>query len=158
MNIENIKETKIAFFRRTGAYGAGNAEVMEKIKALAAARGLLSKAVILGIARDNPEATPPEVCRYDACLVTEKNFPENGEILYGTLPGGKYAVFTVRHTAGAVAAAWETVFSDCAAAGLTPDFSRPVAERYSAEMLRAGNCELCVPVKPADGAARLTVS
>jgi len=55
-----------------------------------------SKSVIFGIVHDNPQTTPPENCRYDACiLLADKHFPAGSNIQYGEIAGGKYMVFTV---------------------------------------------------------------
>lgn len=147
IKIETTNDTKILCARRTGAYGAGNAAVMSHIKEYAAANGLMNeKTIILGIARDNPQTTPPELCRYDACIVSDSE-PTAADIFTDVLPSGKYAVFTVEHTASAVAAAWAEIFPELARAGLVPDGEKPIIERYAAEIMAGGNCEICVPIK-----------
>ena len=148
MNIETIPSCSIAYIRRTGPYGSGNRETMEKIKKWAReSRYLHDRSVFLGIPRDNPGTTKPEECRYDTCLVLPENTePVEGEILKGTLPGGKYAVFRLEHTAEALAGSWRDVFSELESHSCQPDESRAVMERYRSELVAIHQCEICIPI------------
>lgn len=74
---------------------------MEALKEWASRKGLFQDSVIYGIAQDN-ENTPPEQCRYDACLVAAYDCTEDELVHRGEIPGEKYAVFTIPHTAEAV--------------------------------------------------------
>ena len=145
--IERMPAQPIVYMRRTGAYGEENARLMAAMKSWAAARGLLEGATLYGVAHDAPD-TPPERCRYDVCLAGER--PADGAVLRGTLPGGRYAVFALPHTAEAVGAFWGSVFAALREAGLGLDATRPILERYRPEMLKAGLCEFCVPVPEED--------
>lgn len=147
--IEVIKPFEVAFIRRIGTYGSGNHETMSALKSFAAANGLMTKeAVILGIAQDNPMTTPPEKCRYDACVSVNDGFStDNANVQVGTFGGGKYMVFTVPHTAEAVAEVWGVIYPQTVAAGENPDFTKPVIERYTIGGVEAGVCEICVPIE-----------
>ena len=146
--IELFVPGPVAYVRRTGPYGGGNAETMQALKAWAPSNDLMKgSAVLFGIAWDDPAATPPKECRYDACIALPVGFAPTGDgIKTGELPGGKYAVFTLPHTAEAVAEAWGQVFSVLAAQGLAPDPQRPILERYPQALVAAHRCQLCVPV------------
>lgn len=148
MHIESIPQTDIAFIRHTGPYGAGSKAAMEQLKAWAKeARLLTFESVIFGIAQDNPQQTAPENCRYDACLVVYSEFfTQDCRIRKGSLTGGKYAVFTVAHTAQAIQQAWNDIFSELQRQGLIADITKPVIERYALEMIKQHRCELCVPL------------
>lgn len=151
VKIEQIADRRIAYMRHIGAYGTGNIQVMEKLKLWAAARELMNdSAEILGIAHDNPEITPPDKCRYDACIVIPDNFKVDDSVNTLRLEGGKYAVYPVEHTAEGVTKGWRDMFtvwlpdSGCQIDG------RPMFERYRP---KAGNisdieCALCIPLKP----------
>ncbi|MDF3000518.1 MAG: gyrase inhibitor [Bacillota bacterium] len=71
---------------------------------------------------------------------------EDSKVQYGELPGGTYAVFTVSHTAEAVAQAWIEIFALISASGSIPDLSRPILERYHAGLVAEHLCEICVPI------------
>ncbi len=148
MKIEYIPPTDIAYFRHTGPYGQGNKETMELLKAWAKDALLLNdESVILGIAQDNPEATAPQNCRYDACLVVPDGFSARDErICLGKLAGGRYAVFSVAHTADAIQEAWSGIFPELHRRGCAVDMEKPVIERYAVKMVSNHKCEICVPL------------
>ncbi|MEI8199100.1 MAG: GyrI-like domain-containing protein [Eubacteriales bacterium] len=148
MNIEIIPTCSIAYIRQVGAYGEANMETMEQLKHWAKANNLMnSKSVILGIAHDNPRTTPPGDCRYDACiLVADQHIPAGGNVQQGEIIGGKYAVFTVAHTAEAIQKAWGEIFPALSESGCFPDTARPVLERYATELVEQHLCEICVPI------------
>jgi DNA gyrase inhibitor GyrI len=121
---------------------------MEQLKHWAKANNLMdSKAVIIGIAHDDPKKTPPENCRYDVCiLLDDESFTADSNIQYGEIVGGKYAVFTVKHTADAVEQAWAEIFPAVSERGCILDTTRPILERYAAEKVEQHLCEICVPI------------
>lgn len=159
MKIETIHPCRIAYVRQTGAYGKENIRAMEQLKQWARDRGLRnSKTVIFGIPQDNPQTTAPENCRYDACIVLAeghppaadsvyaKQVPADCKVQYGEITGGTYAVFTVNHTAEAVAQAWIEIFDLLSVSGHLPDISRAILERYQAGLVAEHLCEICVPI------------
>jgi DNA gyrase inhibitor GyrI len=148
LTIEQIPPLRIAYVRHVGPYGSGNVETMEKLKSWARLKDLLDdRSTILGIARDNPETTKPENCRYDTCLVISDDYRLEGEeIGEGAVDGGKYAVFLIDHTAEAVQKAWIELFAELYGQGYEFDESRPILERYKAELVARHYCEICVPV------------
>lgn len=148
MNMISFPRCSIAYLRRTGAYGAENRAVMERLLALAGQAGLLGpESAILSIAWDDPAHTPPAVCRYDACLVLQKGQTLPGaDVRYGSLPGGRYAVFTIPHTEQAVSEAWYTIGRLLLETGCTADSGRPVMERYTSAGVQDGTCAFCIPI------------
>ena len=75
MKIDTLPNYRIAYVRQVGPYGPHNVKVMEKLKRLAKKKGLFTKdSIILSIARDNPEETAPENCRYDAGIVISSEY------------------------------------------------------------------------------------
>ena len=155
--IEEIADCKVVYMRRIGQYGKENYALMSKMKAWADTNGLLSEeAVIHGIAIDNPQLTKPTECRYDVCLLTLniESIESDGQISVRNLNGGRYAVFTIEHTADAVANFWQSFSSEVYSCGVTMDISRPIMERYSVKMVANGLCEMCVPVMPLEVRSR----
>lgn len=145
MVIEEWKNVPIAYRRRTGPYGAENKQLMEDFKAYLRARGRLrADSVVLGIALDDPAATPGCAQRYDVGLVVEPG-KEPAGLPVRRVDGGRYAVFTVAHTARAVAEFWREL--PALTAGLPVDRARPVVERYAAAKVAAHLCEFCVPLQ-----------
>jgi DNA gyrase inhibitor GyrI len=148
IEIETIPFYRIAYIRQIGPYGQNNVQTMEKLKIWANSNSLLDEqSIILGIAQDNPELVDPETCRYDACLVIPDNYCINEDsISDGCIPGGKYAVFKIKHTAEAVQKAWLSIFPELFKQGLQLDETRPILERYQTKLLKEYYCEICVPI------------
>lgn len=146
--IEEMPICRVAYMRRVGPYGTGNYALMERLKEWAKANDLFTKSsVILGISQDNPETTPPENCRYDVCVIVADGCTiADATVTEAELCGGRYAVFTISHTAQAVQKAWNEVFSLLSAQGQQIDISRPVLERYIPAMIDHHLCEICVPI------------
>ena len=96
----------------------------------------------------NLQFTKPNECRYDVCLLVPgaKDIATEDQVEIRNLCGGKYAVFTIDHTADAVANFWQSFSTEMYSCGLTMDISRPIMERYSVKMVTNGLCEMCVPV------------
>lgn len=164
LKTEYIAPCSMAYIRHTGPYGPDNIETMEHLKHWAKSRDLMNgHSVILGIARDNPQIIPPETCRYDACILLPDGYSGGGsvgnsggnsggisdtekEVHLGSITGGKYGIFTIDHTAEAVRQAWEEVFQQLIEESCIPDTSRPILERYKAELIEQHLCEICIPI------------
>lgn len=148
LTIEQLPSYRIAYTRQVGPYGSDNVQTMERLKGWARTNNIFdNKSVILGIALDNPGTTKPENCRYDTCLVvTDDYLIEEGDIKEGSVAGGKYAVFQIEHTAEAVQKAWIEIFPELFGQGFQLDESRPILERYRAELVARHYCEICVPI------------
>jgi len=104
-----------------------------------------------GITLDNPMNTPPEKCRYDACVelplgLTIPDAPE------ATIPGGPYATTLFKGTGADLGPAWGAFVSECLANPayrLDPQrlpfehYPRGAAFDAKTQVL---TCELCLPV------------
>ena len=144
MVIEEFRNIRIAYMRRTGEYGIRNKELMETFKAYLRARNLLSAdSTILGIALDDPYSVEKENLRYDVGLIITGN--ENIGMEVREIPDGRYAVFEIPHTAEAVSEFWNNLSS--LLGKLPVDRSKPVVERYNAAKISNHLCEFCIPLK-----------
>ncbi|MNC45403.1 Bacterial transcription activator, effector binding domain [compost metagenome] len=68
-------------------------------------------------------------------------------ICEGTLSGGKYASFTIKHTAEDIQKAWTGLFPALHNGGYQIDNNKPVLERYTVQMINHHLCEFCVPIQ-----------
>jgi AraC family transcriptional regulator len=85
---------RVAFVRHVGPY-AGCGEAWGKLCAFLGKEGYLGGGTqFLGISHDDPEVTPADKLRYDACVVVDHSFKPTGEIGVQTIPEGDYAVTT----------------------------------------------------------------
>ena len=147
ITIEEIPESRIAYFRSVGEYGEKqNKELMESFKKWAQLNGLFDNSTILGVPQDNPQVTPKEECRYDVCVVIDKDFNVAKPAQVGKFPGGKYAVFMLDHTKEAVSEFWGTIFSEIEKNNLVVR-EQPIIERYTSQMIANHLCEILVPVR-----------
>lgn len=144
--IEQLPAQPVIYIRRVGAYGTENYELMGTLKEWANQRGLLKDCIIYGIAQDNPANIPPEQCRYDVCLVTMSDYPIDGAVQRGEIPCGRYAVFTILHTAEEVREFWQSVTQKLQQENLKVDDAKPILERYKHKLVEAGKCEFCIPL------------
>lgn len=148
IEIENIPYCRIAYIRQIGPYGQNNVQIMEQLKKWAQSNSLLNEqSIILGIAHDNPELVEPKNCRYDTCFVISNDYNINNDnISEGSILGGKYAVFKIRHTAEAVKEAWLEIFPELFKQSYHFDETRPILERYRIKLINEHYCEICVPI------------
>jgi DNA gyrase inhibitor GyrI len=136
--IEIMPSYRIAYIRKVGPYGAANVQAMEELKGWAKENGLLNeKSIVFGIARDNPETTEPQSCRYDTCIVLSDDYAVSSDtVRQGNIDGGKYAVFQIDHTAEAVQQAWAGIFPELSKRRCQFDDARPIIKRYKAGLVR----------------------
>jgi len=92
VRVEHLKPRRVAFLRHVGPYGdVGKA--WEKLMAWAGPRGLLGPtAACFGICHDDPDVTPADKIRYDACLPVGPDFEAEGEVGVQEIAGGDYAI------------------------------------------------------------------
>ena len=138
MVIEEFRNIRIAYMRRTGEYGIRNKELMETFKAYLRDKNLLSAdSTIFGIALDDPDSVAKENLRYDVGLVMTGN--ENIGLDVREIPDGMYAIFEIPHTAEAVSEFWSNL--PFLLGRLPVDRSKPVIERYNAaKILNQKSC------------------
>jgi len=145
--IKSIPSTKIAYVRRIGPYGQGNLETMAQLKKWAKKNELLEESIIFARVHDNPMITPPENCRYDACIVIEEDYKiQDSSISTDFIQGGMYAVVEIQHTDAAVEKAWHYVFEAIARKKVDYNHLKPILERYKDELIKKNKCEICVPI------------
>ena len=94
VKIERREPVRAAFMRHVGPYGEVGT-TWDKLLPLLGKEGLLGGDVlILGICHDDPEVTPRDRIRYDACVSVDESFVPVGEIGVQVIPGGDYAMTT----------------------------------------------------------------
>ncbi|GJM26540.1 MAG: AraC family transcriptional regulator [Phycisphaerae bacterium] len=92
VRIEKLEPNRVAFVRNIGPYQeAGKA--WEKLMAWAGPRGLFHPgARCLGLCHDDPDVTPADKIRYDACVSIGSDVQGEGEIGIQEIAGGNYAI------------------------------------------------------------------
>ena len=148
---------RLAYVRIVGAYG--DAEVInaafEQIMTWAKENGLFGDdSVFIGVSQDDPEITPMEECRYDACVTVPEGTEGEGDVGVYELPAGRYAVYTTGGEFENIAEEMEKTYGDLMAwwpAGGYEFDERPWLEIYGGAEgeYEAGKyaVDICVPIK-----------
>jgi AraC family transcriptional regulator len=128
VEIRPLSATRIAFARHVGPFTAVG-EAWRRLYAFARERGL-SPLGAFGLGHDDPEITPPERYRYDACLPVGPEVAAEGSIGAQVVRAGRFAVALHRgpyealgETYGYLLAVWLPRTGRAAAQG-------PSIERY----------------------------
>jgi DNA gyrase inhibitor len=147
VRVDTLPSYRIAYVRQIGPYGPANVQAMEAIKRWAMGKGLLTESAILfGIPQDDPQATPPQKCRYDACIAIANEVAVDDCVSKCEVHGGQYVVFRIKHTAEDIQRAWAGLFPALHRMGYSID-SKPILEKYNGNMANNDYCEICVPIK-----------
>jgi AraC family transcriptional regulator len=147
--IVDRRPVKVFFLRYTGPFGEPVWKFWRNsVSPWLADHGLLD-CPRYGVAVDNPGDTPPENCRYDACVEVPYGLqlPDAEET---TLPGGRYAVTHFKGVGAEIGAAWSAFAAACFDQ-YPVDRQRLAFEHYPRGATldpKTGvfACELCLPV------------
>lgn len=92
VQVKTIDPMRVAFVRHVGPYIECEA-AWRTLCDWAGPKGLINEtARFLGICYDDPQVTPPEKIRYDACITVAPQTEGQGEVGIQTIDGGEYAV------------------------------------------------------------------
>ena len=158
VEVKNLPGYRVAYIRVMDGYDSKKiGPAFQRVIKWAQARDLMGPdTLILGVGLDNPEVTPKEKCRYDACVTVPSNTQGEGEVGVYDIPPGKYAIYRVEGEYAKIneqiGKFWDQLmgqwFPD---SGYQPD-DRPCFEIYreTEEEYKAGKfvADLCEPVKP----------
>ncbi len=83
-------KTRVAYVRHVGPYAQCEA-AWTTLCAFAGPKGLLGPQTrFIGVCHDDPEVTPPEKIRYDACITVSDDVAAEGEVGLMDIGGGEY--------------------------------------------------------------------
>jgi len=152
--ITERQPVKVAYLRYTGPFGEPLGRFWRgPVATWLADLGMLD-CPRYGVILDNTMSTPPERCRYDACVEMPKGMtlPGAGET---TIAGGRYAVTHFKGSSAEIGAAWGAFLS----AALTDPANRRDPVRHPFEHYPRGAvfdartgvfaCELLLPLAAA---------
>ncbi len=96
VRIEARDPIHVAFLRHTGPYDQVG-RTWSRLFQWAAIKGLLMrKTEVIGVAHDDPDVTPPDKVRYDACLRVGRPLEPEGHVGFQTIPAAEYAILSHR--------------------------------------------------------------
>lgn len=156
LEIKTFPATRVAYMRYVGPYGSPRiTEMWERFASWCATQGLMSpRRRMFGVAQDNPNITPADQTRYDACIAVDDALQASGEVAVQTIRGGRFACTPFFGTASEIPAAWvKFLGATLPRAGLHPDLC-PALEIYEADFevdpkTGAFSCLLCMPLRDA---------
>lgn len=96
VTIERVDPFRVLFMRHTGPYDEVD-QIWQQLFAWAGRRGLVGPSTqMVAVTYDDPDITPPERLRCDACLVIGQSIEPEGPVALQQIGGGDYAA--TRHT------------------------------------------------------------
>lgn len=105
----------------------------------------------VGIGYDDPDYTPANKCKYDACIVVNKDdIPKCIPCNSKNLKGGQYVVFYFEGYKNDISSAWDYIFKEWLLNSNYIPADRPHLEMYlHSEQYELGfyNINLCLPIK-----------
>lgn len=154
LEIRHLPRMRLASMRHTGAYAhPGLTELWERFGAWCDTHGLGNpRPKFYGFSHDNPACTPPEQCRYDACVQIGVGLRTGPDVQVMDYEGGHYACLQFTGTGPEIAQAWARL----AESGHIPQGwewdPRAALEIYDEDFAvdpATGrfSCWLCVPVR-----------
>jgi AraC family transcriptional regulator len=155
VSVTTLPDFHTAFMRNVGPYGAPQVPALwHRLLGWAGTRGLVTPdRVTIGISYDDPSVTPPEKCRYDACIVIPAGMNPEPYANVKDVRGGMYAVAEYVGTAGEIIEAWHRMFSSwLPSSGYQPDnrdcFELYRGNAYVDQAKGVFKCDICIPVRP----------
>lgn len=143
----------LAYVSHHEGYNPKIGRAFEKLCRWAGPRGLINKdSIFLGISLDNPDITPPDKCRYYACMSVPEGVMAEKGIGVLDMPELTCAVYRYEGPQDGIDKAYKEVYSKwLPASGYQPgDF--PSYEIYlndpQSDPERKFRLEVCLPVKP----------
>lgn len=85
----------------------------EKLCGWAGPRGLLNKDTkYIGVSYDDPDITPADKCRYDACVTVPDNIVAEGGVSVKEIPAGTYASFHYEGPESGIKEIYESIYGE----------------------------------------------
>lgn len=149
--VREMPELNVAYVRKMGPYAKEICEqAFGELLQWAGPKGYLSSGTMIGVYWDNPEITPPEKCRVDACVTVPYGTTPERQIGVQLISGGQYAVCHFEIMADSFQQSWEDAFLWLVSSGYECD-DRPCYELYhnNAEEHPEGKWifDICIPLK-----------
>ncbi len=152
VTIRKLPALRVALVRHTGPYDQCGA-AWDSLCGQAGRLGLFGpNTELVGVGHDDPQITPPEKIRYDACLTVPETFAGTPDLPVAVIGDGEYATALVKGPYANLAGAYAWL---CGVWG--PDSGREFAAAPSLEFYRNDPkstpqeellTEICVPLEP----------
>ncbi|MCG8685678.1 MAG: AraC family transcriptional regulator [Desulfobacterales bacterium] len=152
VRIKNVSQYHVAYVRKLGNYDTlTHDNAFEELMKWAIPKGLCETGKFFGVYWDNPEVTPKNRCRVDACISLPPFHSTGDTIGSQVIGGGRYAVYRVEVIDDSFKQSWDELFSWIVANGYechdSPNFQQYLNDgRYHPE--KVWIVDLYVPLIP----------
>jgi AraC family transcriptional regulator len=131
LEIRQLPKMRLAYMRHTGPYGPALGQLWERFGQWCAEHRLSEpRPRFYGLSLDDPACTPPEQCRYDACVQVGVGLRTGPDAQVQDFVGGNYLCQRFHGTGAEIGAAWAAL----GAPGQLPEGwefdARPAVEVY----------------------------
>jgi AraC family transcriptional regulator len=92
VEVTTLEPRRVAYLRHVGPYDGAYRVWMEFLARLKKDGLPRKESVFIGVPMDNPNVTPPEKLRYDACVTTDASYLPTEPVRARTIAGGEYVV------------------------------------------------------------------
>jgi AraC family transcriptional regulator len=149
--VREMPDYHVAYVRKMGPYGKETClRAFDELMRWATPRGCGNWGSMLALYWDNPEITPPQKCRVDACVVVPPGTAVEGQIGAQVIPGGPHAVCCFELKGDSFQECWEDAVAWLVNGGYECD-DRPCYELYhsSPDENPEGKWvfDICIPLK-----------
>jgi AraC family transcriptional regulator len=152
VELRSLGDARVAYLRYVGPYGSPEiGRTWQRLLSWCNARDLVAASTrVIGVSRDSPVLTPPELLRYDACVeIAADQAPEGRELSVQQLAGGRYACARFTGTAATIHTRWMRLYSEWLPSSPYQADDRPGLELYDLPLQSdTFSCLLCLPVRP----------
>lgn len=133
-------------------YNSKIGKLYEKLCMWAGPKGLINKETIFfGVSLDNPDITPEDKCRYNACISVPEHITDDPEVMITDIPEAKCVTAYFEGKQEEIPGAYDNLFKSVLPAnGLQPD-DMPAYEIYLSDPNETPEklfkMQICIPVK-----------
>ncbi len=154
VEVKEFSDMRVAFVSWHGGYKHEKIkETWDKLCSWGGANGQLGPDTkFIGISYDNPEITPEDKCRYDACITISEDIKPSDGVDELVIKGGKYAVYRFEGTHLEIKNGYKALYGEWLPNSGFEPADNPCFELYhkgpEEEPQGLFIMDICVPVKP----------
>jgi len=153
VEIKTLPNYHVAYIRNMG-YNEKIEPTWRRLEKWVRAHDLLNDSTVsIGVSYDDESITPPDKCRYEACMTVPETTKPDGEVGINDLPGGKFVLYRLEGDFKDIQKIIKQGFKDVfrnwlPASGFQPD-DKPCYELYHDPGEKGKfSADLAIPVKP----------
>lgn len=119
IGIKDIEDLKVIFVYKTGKYSESASKAWSVLCKFAYSNSIgkenkviTKESKFIGVGYGNPDTTPEEKLRYDACITVDHDIEVTREVNQNVIKGGKYALFLHKGPYETLKETYNEIFSE----------------------------------------------